>query len=334
MVTARRTIVAVLAVLMLVLAGCVERVSVGSDEQAPNGDSWAPAISANGRFVAFSTAGDNLDTEDTGDADVFVRDRVTGQTQPASRSVGPGFNSYGSDDAAISADGRYVAFTSDRAGLVQGDTNQTTDVFRFDRQTRITTRVSVSSAEEQSNFGSGDIGAGPSVSISGDGRYVAFISQAWNLVPDDTNQGFPDIFIRDTVAGTTSRIPAESVGSAAPPNLTFHGLSTPEMSQDGRFVAYTSLLGQPTGSGGAVMVDATDVYLTRIATGATTRASGPAGLGQARRGISIGADGGVVAFSSGASDLVSGDTNGAHDVFLRNTSTGAFTRIAAGSVSG
>ncbi|MGZ4618639.1 MAG: TolB family protein, partial [Frankiaceae bacterium] len=100
---------------------------------------------------------------------------------------------------AVSADGRYVVFTSDAANLVPGDTNDTPDVFVRDRRAGTTTRVSVSNTGAQGNGYSYNAPA-----VSADGRYVAFVSDAANLVPGDTN-GASDVFVRDRRAGTTTR---------------------------------------------------------------------------------------------------------------------------------
>src|SRR5262249_6559277 len=108
----------------------------------------------------------------------------------------------GSFGPAISADGRSVPFVSGPSHLVPNDTNGVPDVFVHDRSTAITERVSVSSGGDQSN-GYSSILTRPAV--SGDGRYVAFVSGASNLVPDDTN-GATDIFVHDRLTGITERV--------------------------------------------------------------------------------------------------------------------------------
>lgn len=113
----------------------------------------------------------------------------------------------------LSADGRYVVFESWASNLVPGDTNESVDVFVYDRKLGITERVSVNSDGEQGNGNSGDFGT----NISADGRYVAFHSFATNLVPGDTN-GWTDVFVRDRLTGTTERVSVDSDGrqGAAP----------------------------------------------------------------------------------------------------------------------
>jgi hypothetical protein len=134
----------------------------------------------------------------------------------------------GSLSATISADGRYVAFWSVAGNLVSGDTNGKRDVFVHDRQTGQTTRVSVASDGGQGNSSSQDS------SISADGRYVAFDSNAHNLVPDDTNYSY-DVFVHDCQTGQTSRVSVASDGTQGNRYST-----DPSISADGRHVAFDS----------------------------------------------------------------------------------------------
>jgi len=167
------------------------RVSLSSTGEQGNSDSWLPSISADGHYVAFTSGASNLVPNDTNwRFDVFVRDCQTDQTDRVSVSTGGEQGNDRSSWPSISADGRYVAFDSDASNLVPGDTNVDEDVLVHDRQTAETTRVSVSSAGEQGN----DTSWYPS--ISADGRYVAFMSYASNLVPGDTNWT-GDIFVHD-----------------------------------------------------------------------------------------------------------------------------------------
>src|SRR5206468_1530708 len=141
-----------------------------------------PAISADGRFVAFTSLSTNLVAGDTnGWQDVFVRDRPTGTTERVSGNSAGKEGNGSSGNPSISADGRFVAFESYATNLVPGDTNKAADVFVHDRQTRTTERVSVDSAGNQGNWGSG------APAISADGRFVAFCSASPNLVAGDTN---------------------------------------------------------------------------------------------------------------------------------------------------
>jgi len=178
------------------LTGQTIRVSVASDGTQGNGWSGISSISADGRFVAFSSLANNLVSGDTnGFYDIFVHDRVTGQTNRVNiASDGTQGNSW-SNDPSISTDGRFVAFESPANNLVPGDTNGKGDIFIHDRVTGQTQRLSVASDGTEGNGLS--LGFPP---MSADGRYVAFLSDADNLVPGDTN-GWRDVFVHDRSGG-------------------------------------------------------------------------------------------------------------------------------------
>jgi|GEM_PF-1585857 len=208
----------------------VQRVSVASGGTQGNGDSGCPSISADGRYVAFQSYASNLVPGDTnGTWDVFVHDRLTGQTTRVSVASDGTQGNGDSECPSISADGRYVAFASLASNLVPGDTNGTWDVFVHDRLTGQTTRVSVASGGAQGNSGSW------CPSISADGRYVAFQSYASNLVPGDTN-GVLDVFVHDRLTGQTTRVSVASDGTQGD-SYSFGS----SISADGRYVAFSSL---------------------------------------------------------------------------------------------
>ena len=188
-------------------AGTTTRVSVRSNGTQGNDFSAEASISATGRFVAFDSPASNLVSEDTNNTiDVFVHDRKTGQTTRVSvASDGTQGNEF-SDAPSISASGRYVAFFSLASNLVSGDTNGTGDVFVHDRKTGQTTLVSVASDGTQANGGS------VHASISANGRYVAFQSEASNLVSGDTNNTI-DVFVHDRVTGQTTLVSVHSNGT-------------------------------------------------------------------------------------------------------------------------
>jgi Tol biopolymer transport system component len=231
------------------VAGTTERVSVSSTGEQGNSSSTSASISANGRYVAFSSFANNLVPDDTNDAfDVFLHDRVTGLTERVSVSADEVQGDAMSVSPSVSRSGRFVAFYSDATNLVPDDTNGRTDIFVRDRVAGSTERDSVSSDEAQADGSSpepgvrGFVAGGPD--ITPDGRYVAFFSSATNLVPDDTNTcplffsqtgTCPDAFVRDRVAGTTERISLLADGSQANERN-----ADPAISDDGAVVAFWS----------------------------------------------------------------------------------------------
>jgi hypothetical protein len=308
------------------ITGATERVNVSSTGEQGNDHSFAAgAISGDGRFVVFKSYSSNLVPWDTnGDTDVFVHDRVSGFTERVSvSSAGEEGNAVPFPfDIAISEDGRCVAFRSSASSLVSGDTNGSEDVFVHDCITGITERVSVSSTGEQGNGNSGE-----AVAMSGDGRFVAFESYASNLAPQDTNE-IQDIFVHDRVTGATERVSVSSDGEQANALSGYYNI---EISADGRFVAFDSL------ANNLVAGDTNsswDVFVHDRATGATERVSvssdGEEGDNQSMvAGISK--DGRFISFNSVASDLITGDTNGVYDVFVRDRGWVGFPDVPVGS---
>jgi len=300
--------------------GRTRRVSVSTRGAESNGDSAWPSISKTGRFVAFESGATNLVGGDTnGVTDIFVRDRETGVTRRVSRSTSGREANGGSSFASISADGRFVAFSSEASNLVPGDDNGVRDVFVRNLETGATRRVSVSSAGTPSN------GASYSTAISADGRFVAFDSAGSNLIGTDQN-AYSDIFVRDRERGTTRRV---SVGYDGVEGNGDSG--SVSISADGRFVAYASDASNLVG--GEDTNGFQDVFVRDRTIGITSRVStSSAGIVQGNAGSnapSISANGRFVAFASLASSLVGGeDTNGYRDVFMRDRRTGTTVRIS------
>ena len=297
----------------------VTRVSVSSRGRQANGPSGDPAISANGRYVAFSSSATNLVGGDTnGISDIFVRDLRTHRTIRASvTSSGRQARckeGCESTEPALSANGRYVAFESSATNLVALDTNRIADVFIHDLRSGRTERVSVSSSGRQAGGDRTNNGSNAPV-ISADGRYVAFHSYASNLVPRDTNR-IADIFVRDRRARKTSRVSVSSSGVQADQE----SLGSEAISADGRYVAFTSLA---TNLVAGDANDITDVFLRDLRSGTTKLASlGAAGNqgddASAAGGMVFSADDQYLAFSSWAANLVAGDTNDKPDAFIRD----------------
>jgi Tol biopolymer transport system component len=284
------------------LTNTTTRVSVDSVGNQGNGrlslDFLVPSISADGRFVAFASRASNLVPGDTNlYQDIFVRDLLTNTTTRVSvDSAGNQANGF-SFDPSISSNGRFVVFQSSAPNLVLGGTNDSAEIFMRDLSTNTTTRVSVDSAGNPGN----DFSSDPS--ISGDGRFVAFASNASNLVPGDTNAS-QDIFVRDLSTNTTTRVSVDSAGNQANGNS-----SKPSISADGRFVAFESR------SSNLVPGDTntnSDIFVRDLFTNTTTRISVDS-VGNQVSGFSanpsISADGRKVAFSSDAANLLPGGTN-------------------------
>jgi hypothetical protein len=206
------------------------RASVATGGGEGNGASFRPHLSADGRYVVFDSAANNLVAGDTNAAfDVFRRDRVTGETIRISVATGGGQASGSSTDAEISDDGNLVVFQSVAFDLIASDANGASDVFVRDLAAGTTARVSVTNAGSEADLGSSE------PTISGDGRFVAFTSPSINLVAGDSNNA-SDIFVRDRVAGTTTRASVSSTGGEAN-----SACSRASLSRDGRFISFRSV---------------------------------------------------------------------------------------------
>ena len=240
------------------LDGTTVRVSVNSGGTQADADSYSPTINADGHYVVFTSSAANLVAGDAnGFHDVFLRDLNTGTTSRVSAGgLGEANNNSGSAD--INGIGRYVVFDSAASNLVAGDTNNGFDIFLRDVVMGSTDRLSVSSSEVQA------IGDSFFPSISADGRYVAFHSDAPNLVANDTN-GVNDVFVRDVVSDTTTRVSVRSNGTQA--NGESDGAS---MSADGRYVAFISKATNLVSGDTNVK---SDIFVHDMVTGATTRVS-------------------------------------------------------------
>jgi len=233
-------------------------------------------------------------------------------------SVGTQANQ-GSGPSRISADGRYVAFSSGATNLVFSDSNGFPDVFVYDLKTGIMERVSVDSSGKQAN------GTSFVSDISKDGRYVLFASYASNLVTGDTN-GVYDVFIRDRQTMTTIRVSVDSNGNEGD-KASFLGA----ISSDGNYIAFesdaTNLVSKDTNG-------ASDVFVRDRQTNQTIRVSVSSGGAQANNSSTypdISADGRMVVFYSGATNLVNGDTNTVPDIFLHDTVRGSTIRVSVSS---
>lgn len=292
--------------------GQTTRVSVSSAGVEANNTSGflsAPSISADGRYVAFSSSASNLVAGDTNNnSDVFLHDRNTGVTTLLSVDSSGFQGNSGSSNPALSGDGQIVAFDSGATNLVPGDSNLSTDTFVHDRTTGVTTRVSVSSAGLQGDFG----GSGPT--ISGDGQWIAFASSSTNLVVGDTN-GFRDVYLHDRLTGQTSRV------SLGPGGIEGNeSCFEPSLSGDGAFVAYYSNATNLFPGGDANGADL-DSFLYERSTGSTTPISVDS-VGTQSNDVAVvralSSDGQFAVIQGIASNLVPGDTNVFEDIFVHN----------------
>jgi Tol biopolymer transport system component len=289
--------------------------AAGASGEAGNQHSVSPSISADGRSVAFTSFASNLHLEDQDVIrDVFVRDLDANTTTLVSRAdgaTGAKANSY-SDEPAISADGRFVAFTSEASNLpADGDTAD--DVFLRDLEEDTTTLVSRAAGP------SGDNGNGPSgePAISDDGRFVAFSSSATNIHPEngDANR---EVFVRDMHENTNTLV-SRADGATGEKGNDYS--IEPSISADGRFVAFSSWasnLRQPddTDTGEDVFVRDLEANNTTL----VSRAAGATGTDGNDWSYSptISADGRFVAFTSWASNLHTEDGDTVEDVFRRD----------------
>ena len=291
------------------VTGTTRRVSLDAAGQQVYGNTDDGVISADGRIAAGDSDAPQLWSPDTNnEEDVYVFDLLTGL--PTCVSVTPSGQTSNRESIkpAISADGHWVVFASSGSDLVPGDTNGHWDVFLRDLQAGKTWRVNVDSSGNQAN-GHTDFRW---MSISSDGRYVSFQSEATNLVAGDTN-GTQDVFVHDHLTGQTIRVSVDSSGNQA------NGFcETSFLSADGRYTSFASdatnlVQGDTNGT--------RDIFLHDLQTGETSRLTLDSGGLQANGSSSSGQvtpDGRYVVFESHASNLVPGDNNGSLDVFLRD----------------
>ncbi len=296
------------------LASCTPEGSLASS------GSDSPHVSADGRFVIFTSAAPSFVEGDDNEAlDVFVRDTWKAQTERASVSSSGAQANGPSFAECISPDGRYVGFSSLASNLVGGDTYGVQDVFMRDRALGTTQRVSVATSGNQGN------GMSLGCSLSGDGRLVAFESEASDLVSGDGNSK-RDVFVRDRSTGQTRRISVDSAGGEA------DGTSqAPHLARDGASATFSSyatdLVHGDTNS-------RSDVFVRDLVKSKTRRVSVDS---DAREGDgsswlpSISADGSVVAFQSLATNLVADDGNDRDDIFVHDLATGETSRVSVDS---
>ena len=296
----------------------LERVSVSSEGVQANANSSLPTLSDDGRYIVFDSTADNLVAGDTNAArDVFLHDRITGETRRVS-VASDGAQANG-DSCAISAprisgDGRYIVFDSEADNLVPDDNNHTWDIFVHDSKAGNTQRVNV--AEDSSEAGQLSV----FTDISNDGRFVSFISLADNLVSGDTN-GVNDIFVRDLETNMVERVNVASDGTQANAHTrTYWGYYTyTSISANGRYVAFTSLADNlVTGDENGLE----DVFVHDRETGTTQRVSVSSSGVEGNEDsilLDMSADGRFIVFYSSSSNLT---PSGKPGFFLHDNMTG------------
>lgn len=282
----------------------------------PSSTRTARASSEDGLRVVFTSEATDLVEGDTnGAADVFLHDRERGTTIRVSLGAGGGQGAGPSRAAAIDHGATRVAFESLAPDLVPGDTNGLSDVFVRDLERETTVRISVATDGSEAD------GPSSQPALSPDGRFVVFESEASNLVPGDTN-GVRDLFVHDLEDGTTTRVSLADDGAEAD-GPSFNGF----LCGEGR-VAFDSeatnlVPGDTNGVSDVFLRDTIQATTLRISVDSQgAQASGPSAR---PAGDEAGAR---IAFESEASDLVADDTNGVADVFLRDLTTGATSRLS------
>ncbi len=331
--------------------GTIERVNLGDHGQQANGPTYVAHVSGDGRFVVFTSLATNLVSgPGARHEDVFLRDRQTGTTRQLSADVLFGQTVHRTSWPSLSDDGRFVVFsaqaspsslvlvyeiesetleianiapndgivganTNERAAIsgdgryvvfiTQSIWNEESNALLRDRQSGTTTRIDMSSAAPREYV--------YEPSISRDGRFISFASSTLELVAGDTN-GHEDVFIHDRELGTTERVSLDLAGSR------IEGDSFPAgLSDDGRFVSFRTTGIAESGDQGPVQRN----YVRDRLTGTTERIcqtpEGEAGNGWGLASYhSLAGDGSMSVFSSGADNLVDGDTNGLSDLFIRD----------------
>lgn len=332
--------------------GQIERISESQSGQFGIGYSYSWAsnanhFSANGRYVAFYSVASNLvEGDNNGRYDVFVYDRETGAMELISRASA-GENSLGAQGnnnsytPAISANGRYVAFSSSASNLIESDGNHSSDIFVYDREARSTELLSRASRDD-SGLGVQGNHYSHSPSISGDGRYVAFYSYSTNLIGNDSNGNYADIFVYDREAKTIELVSRASQDENGLGEQGNSASFNPSISADGRYVAFrshsTNLVENTSTSYANIFVYDRETDTTELVSRASSNENGLGAPGNHHSDLpSISADGRYVAYRSHASNFLANDVNNsAPDIFVydRQTNTNQLISRASSDVNG
>ncbi|MEA2012654.1 MAG: hypothetical protein U9O87_06170 [Verrucomicrobiota bacterium] len=291
----------------------IKRISISDNSEEGNSWSRNPAISADGRYIAFNSQANNLSLDDNNtNWDTFLYDRINEEIKiisighdgsPANTTIG---------DArlyppSLSCDGKLLAYASDASNLIDNDTNGKYDIFVYNRETEMTIRISTSSDGTEANAGSYQC------SISADGKYVAFNSDAYNLVLNDTNNTW-DTFVKELETAKTQRVSVSSKGIQA----NAESICIPFISSTGRYVTFSSkasnLVENDTNR-------TSDIFLYDTVNEKTTcisvDSSGIPGNASSHNS-SISADGRFIVFASASKNLTDDSTNIPNNIFMRD----------------
>jgi Tol biopolymer transport system component len=282
--------------------GLVSRAD-GLAGEAANGSTQAnPAISADGRYIAFVSDADNLSTaDDDAVKNLFLRDTLTGTTTLVSRATGPDGAGADADSQrpSISGDGRYVAFASAATNLSDEDVDPVLDIFVRDTQLNTTTLVS----RRDGLAGAAGTADSNNPSISDSGTKIAFHSASDNLSDEDTDSTI-DVFLRDTAAGTTTLVSRQHGSVSAPANGNSF---RPSISANGQRVAFESdadnLSPDDVDSVVNIFVRDPRFKSTWLASRTTSTGFVSYGADGDSKEASLSADGSVVVFTSVARNL-------------------------------
>lgn len=267
-----------------------------------------PRLSGNGRYAAFTTSQDLTGADGNLATDIYVRNLQTGTVSLASAATGNAPLAGASSGASLSTDGQVLAFQHAASGAL-------VDIMVKNLATGTLTNASTNSSGADAN------GHSYSAEISGNGRYVAYLSKATNLVASDTNN-HDDVFVKDLQTGAVRNISTTAAGVQADADSKEIAISA-----DGRLVAFTSYAGNLVANDGSNA----DIFVKDTVAGSLQRVSTDS-AGNAANGNSdhaaFSANGRYVVFASQGSNLVQGDTNGTRDVFRKDLQTGETVRVS------
>ncbi len=293
----------------------IERVSVDSAGNEANGSSVNLDISADGRFVVFSSGATNLVPGKTNPAlDIYLHDRLLGTTERVSLGDGGVEADKNCDWPSVSDDGRYVAFESLATNLVPNDTNNSKDIFLKDRLLNTLTRINVGPGGQEDNGSAWN----KRPMLSGDGEWVVFHSDGDTLVANDTNGSY-DVFFFEVSTQSLTRLLGWSGNE-----LDF-GASTPRISDDGSMLTVGSQSSNMMAGGH--WNSYLPLYVVNLERNSRFQIQDLTGFAISLRESAFSSDGSFLAFSSGL-PLIPLDTNGAADIYVLHHSSGLLERVS------